>query len=177
MRFQSVICPAAVASASDSLAPAAIASRQTSSNCVASSRTMRASRSGTRSGSESRDRTNAVQSRTGDPHDVVDRVDVGLPGGALAGEDVTPLRGQPVEAAFALTGFLHPSTFDQSAVLEPEQGGVERRQGKGQASARTGLDQLPDLISVARPIFDQRQDQHLGAALLQFRTEHMPPDM
>jgi hypothetical protein len=38
---------------------------------------------------------------------------------------------------------------------------------------RAPLDQLGDFVSVARPILDQRQYQHLGASSFDFLVEHM----
>src|SRR5688572_27595680 len=90
----------------------------------------------------------------------------------MGGESSPAVCGEPIEAPFALAGLLHPPSLDQAAVLEPQQGGVERRQRKTQAPAGPRFDELPDLVSMPRPGLQQRQDQHLGAALLQFRTEH-----
>src|SRR5688572_22615943 len=135
---------------------------------------MRASRSGARSGSARRSRTNACQSRigVGGAHDGVDRLDVRLPRLALPREHTAAFRREAIEAALALAGFLDPSPFDPAAVLETEKRGIESRQREGEAAAGAGFDELADLVAMARAGFDERQHQHLGAALLQLRTEH-----
>src|SRR4030095_1280968 len=47
------------------------------------------------------------------------------------------------------------------------------RQRECQLSPRASLDQLADFIPVTRTSLEQREDQHLAAAFLQFRAEHM----
>src|SRR5688572_28005247 len=104
MRVQSVICARAKASASAAVAPRASVSR-----------------SGVSSGTARCERTNAVQSRTRRLHHGGDRLDVGLPGGPLLGEDAAPSRGEPVETALPFARLFHPAPLDQPAVLEPQQ--------------------------------------------------------
>src|SRR4029077_17421523 len=67
--------------------------------------------------------------------------------------------------------FFDPPALDQTAVLEAQEGGVQRRQREREPSARPRLDQLSEFVAVPRPRFQQRQNQHLAAALFQFRTE------
>jgi hypothetical protein len=43
---------------------------------------------------------------------------------------------------------------------------------KLQAAARQGLDELADLVAVARSLLDERQDEQLRAALLHISVEH-----
>src|SRR5687768_10702732 len=90
----------------------------------------------------------------------------------MRGERAAAVRGEAIEAPMALAGPLDPASLDQAAVFEPQQGWVKCRQRKRQASARPCFDQLPDLVAMPRPRLQERQDQHLGAPLLQFRTEH-----
>ena len=104
-----------------------------------------------RPGSRSRSRTKASQSRTARPHHVVDGGDVGRPGLPLLRQRAPAFGRQPVEAALALAGLLDPAALDQAAVLEPQQGRVERRQREGQPPAGSRLDQLADLVAVPRP--------------------------
>src|SRR5687768_6085109 len=103
---------------------------------------MRASRSGARSGSARRSRTNACQSRigVGGAHDGIDRLDVRLPRFALTREHAAAFRREAIEAALALAGLLYPSSFDPAAVLEAEDRRVERRQREGEPAAGAGLD-------------------------------------
>src|SRR5829696_2795870 len=49
-----------------------------------------------------------------------------VPHAALAGEHGPAGTGQLVIAAPALTGALDPAPFDQPAILEPVEGGIER---------------------------------------------------
>src|SRR3954468_15388766 len=134
---------------------------------------MRNSRSRARSGNDRWSRTYRSQSRTGGPHDCFDGPDERLPGLPLLAQDAAPLRREPVEASAPLTRFLNPAALDPAAVLEAEQRGVERWEGKRQLPARAGLDQLADLVSVARTSLEQRQDEHFAAALFQLRAEHV----
>src|SRR5688500_17763231 len=90
----------------------------------------------------------------------------------MRGQRAAALRGEAVEAPLALAGPFNPAPLDQAAVFEPQEGGVERRQRKRQASARSCFDELADLVAMPRPRLQQRQDQHLRAPLLQFRAEH-----
>jgi hypothetical protein len=43
---------------------------------------------------------------------------------------------------------------------------------KGDRALRAGFDQAADLVAVALPILEQRQDQQLGAALLHLAVEN-----
>src|SRR5687768_15716148 len=95
---------------------------------------MRASRSGVRSGSVRRDRTNACQSRIGRAHDVVDGGDEGAPGIALPGQYFPAFRRELVAAALALARLLDPAAFDPTPVLELQQQGIQRRQGERNAA-------------------------------------------
>src|SRR5688572_25994723 len=91
----------------------------------------------------------------------------------MRGKRAAALRGQAVEAPVTLAGLFDPASGDQAAVLEPQQGWIKCRQRKRQASARPCFDQLADLVAMPRARLQERQDQHLCAPLLQFRTEHV----
>src|SRR5262245_3087670 len=133
---------------------------------------MRASRPGSRSSSRTRSRTNARQSRISAIHHVVHGLDVELPDGTLIGQNPAARRRQSVETAIALARLFDPATLDPAAVFEPQERRIQRRQRKGQPAARPRLDELADLVAMARPGVDERQDQHLDAAFLQFGAEH-----
>src|SRR5687767_7027005 len=133
---------------------------------------MRDCRSGASPGRARRAATNAPQSRTALSDHLVDGGDVGLPRLALLGQDAAALGGQPIETALAMPRLLDPPALDQAAVLETKQCRVEGRQGEAEAAAGARLDELADLIAVPRLRLQQRQHQHLGAALLQFGAEH-----
>src|SRR5689334_9964614 len=103
------------------------------------------------------------------------RVDGGdelLPEIALVGQGLTAVRGEAVVTAAVLTRTLDPSAGDQAAVLEAGQDGVERSDPELQAAAGDDLDLFADFVAVARPVFDQGQHEHLGAAFLEFAAEH-----
>src|SRR5262249_41922710 len=116
--------------------------------------------------------TNRSQSRTRGSHHRLHGVDEGLPGLTLLGQLPASLRREPVEASTPLARLLDPAALDPAAVLETEERGVERRQGERQPAARAGLDELADFVPMAGPGLEQRQDEHLGAAFLQFCAEH-----
>ena len=44
---------------------------------------------------------------------------------------------------------------------------------KLQDAVRTVLDELGDLVAVPGPVFNQRQDQHFGAASFDFLVDHI----
>src|SRR5579871_5145927 len=116
-------------------------------------------------------RTNARQSRTAGPHHIVDGGDVGPPRLALAREHPPAKSREPIEAAVPRAGLLDPAALDPAPRLQAQERGIERRQREGQPSARSRLDELADLIAVARPILDQGEDQHVQAALLDLGRE------
>src|SRR6187200_1704125 len=109
------------------------------------------SRAGGRPGSRKRSRTKAFQSRTARPQDGVDRGDIGAPGLAVLLERAPAVGRKAVEAALALAGLLDPAALDQAAIFQAQQRRIERRQGVGQPPAGACLDQLTDLVAVARP--------------------------
>src|SRR5688572_26110545 len=134
---------------------------------------MRDARSRVRWGSGRCVRTYVSQSRMRASHHCVNRVDEVRPCLALLREDPASFRGEPIETASPLAGLLDPAPLDPAAGFEAEQRGVERRQRECQLSPRAGLDQLADFIPVTRTSLEQREDQHLATALLQFGTEHV----
>src|SRR5690349_14576154 len=105
------------------------------------------------------------------PRDAIQRREKVLPDVALAGERLAPAPRELVIAAPALAGALDPAPFDQAAVLEAVQRRIERCDVEGDRPARAGGDQLSDLVAVALPLFQQRQDQQLRAAALQLPFE------
>src|SRR5262245_7114511 len=84
--------------------------------------------------------------------------------GALVIEYVAPCGGKPIVTSTALARFLDPSALDPPTSFEPVQQRVERRYVKLQNAVRALLDQLRDFVAVPRTFFDEREDQHLGAA-------------
>jgi hypothetical protein len=64
------------------------------------------------------------------------------------------LRSQPIKATAALTRFLNPLTGNQSTLLQTVKQGIERGDIKTQHARRARLDELGDLVSVARTVLD-----------------------
>jgi hypothetical protein len=75
----------------------------------------------------------------------------------LLGECSFPCRGQSIVTATPLSALLHPATLDPSSVLHAVQNWVESRKWILQFASGSGLDNLTDLISVARFVLENRQ--------------------
>src|SRR4051812_27695803 len=101
-----------------------------------------------------------------------DRVDELAPIVPLCRQDVAPLRGQAVETAAPFARLLDPLAGDPAALLEAVEQRIERGDLELQPPAGSLFDQLADLVAMPRPRLDQRQDQQLGAALLELPVEH-----
>src|SRR3954453_9194412 len=97
-----------------------------------------------------------------------ERGDEPRPVGALLGEHLPAGLGDAVVAAAALAGLLDPAALDPAAVLEPVEGRVEGGEREAQPAIGPLLDQLRDLVPVVALVFDNREDDQLGAALLRF---------
>src|SRR5580658_5428749 len=105
------------------------------------------------------------------PHNPVDRGHKLLPGIALGCEEFAPGWRQPVAASAALAVFLQPAAGDEAAVLQAEQDGVQRPDAEADLAAGTFFNQLADIVPMARAAFEQRENQQLGAALVQVAIE------
>src|SRR3954469_25967349 len=110
----------------------------------------------------------------GDPGDAVQRGVEALPHAALARERLPAGARQLVVAAAALPGPLDPAPFDQPAVLEAVQRRVERGDVEADGPLGTAGNQLADLVAMPLALFEQREDQELGAPPLQFVLEFVP---
>jgi hypothetical protein len=87
------------------------------------------------------------------PHNSVDRGDKLLPGTALGLQELASGRREPVTAPTAFAVLLHPAASDQTAILQPEQDGVQRPDAEADLAVGTFFNQLADIVSVARPAF------------------------
>src|SRR5580700_30418 len=105
------------------------------------------------------------------PYNSIDRGDKLLPGAALGLQELAPGGREPVTAAAALAVFLQPTAGDQAAVLQPEQDGVQRPYAKTDLAVGAFFNQLADIVSMARPPFEQSENQQLGAAFVQVAIE------
>src|SRR6266545_999604 len=119
--------------------------------------------------------TSSGQSAMLHPGDPADGQDEFTPRVALGGEDVGADWGQPVIAAPALPGLLNPAAQNPAALFQSIEQRVEGGDAEFQHAARSRLDQLAEVVAVSRLILEQREDQQLGAALLQLAIEHAVP--
>src|ERR1044072_6117021 len=112
-----------------------------------------------------------------DSGNLADRQHEFAPGVALRGEDVGADGREAVVAPAALSRLLNPAAENPAALLESIQQRVERRDAKFQQAARSHLDQLAQVVAVPRLILEQRQDEELGAPLLELAIEHAVLDV
>src|SRR5262249_47802392 len=101
----------------------------------------------------------------------VDRANELAPGAALRGEDGGARRRETVVASPALAGLFDPPPLNPAAFLEAVEERIERGDAKRDDAARADLDQLAQVVAMPRLVLDERQDQQLGAALLQLAVE------
>src|SRR5688500_7481464 len=104
-----------------------------------------------------------------DPGDAGQRRNELLPPCPLGCEHAASLRGDPVEPSAALASLFYPAALDETAVLETVEQGIQRRDVKFQYTPRPLVDQLGDLVAMPRALFDERQHEQFGAALLEIR--------
>src|SRR5262245_15016044 len=104
--------------------------------------------------------------------DAAHRVHELLPQRALLAQRPPPLGREAVVPSATLTVFLDPPPGDQSAGFEPAEEGIERGDAITELPARALFDEAADLVAMPRAGFEQRQDEQLGVALLQFAAEH-----
>src|SRR5262245_62814930 len=98
----------------------------------------------------------------------IDRGHERLPGAALRRQYFPAFGRQFVITPPPLPGLLHPLALDPAALFQPVEQWIERGDVEAQRAARTGFDQFGNLVSVPGPNLNQRENQQLGAALLQF---------
>src|SRR5262249_76098 len=129
------------------------------------------SRAGGKPAAATRARTSWRRSRTFASDDAADGRDERLPARALLGEDLAPGRGpgggEAVVAAAPLTGLLDPGPGQPAAALQAVEQRVQRGDGVRDDAVRAALDELPDLVPVAPPVLEEREDEQLAAALLE----------
>src|SRR5262245_9442232 len=85
---------------------------------------------------------------------------------ALRGEDLAAGRRDLVVAAPALSGFFDPTALDPFALFQLVERGVERREVERQRAAGSRLDELRELVAMARLVLEKGEDDELGGALL-----------
>src|SRR2546422_64782 len=162
-----------VASSDD--APPLINSRHRSSRCCDSSSTISLSRVGESRSDNNRVRTSLVQrvEESGmfasghSPHGLHER----RPGLLLLCQHAFPISRQLVEAAAPLVWLFDPGTLDPSALLEAVEQGIEGIDVECELTAGPRVDQLPEIIAVARPSLEDGEDQQLRRSSLQLAVK------
>src|SRR5213078_4368426 len=158
-------------SASSSETPLLSACSYSSSRCCVNSSAISSSRAGERPRLARRALISLRQSgilNSGDSTDCFHELE---PPVALAGEHLFAGRGEAIITPPPLPGFFHPAAANPSSFLEPVEQGIKRSDIKPQRTARAQLDQLTNVVSMPRPILDQRKNEQFRAALLQFTIQ------
>jgi hypothetical protein len=106
-----------------------------------------------------------------------DRSNKVAPIAALSRKHFPAGSGESVITPAPLAGFFDPATADPSAAFQAIQEGIERTDIEMEDTARPQLDQLADLIAMARSIFEERQDKELSAPFFQFAIQDPLPDI
>src|SRR5690242_677873 len=151
--------------------PCAINSRQRSSRCCDSSSMISASRVGERETEERRARISGVQSGMLPSRDEAHGLDEAVPGLLLLREHTSAGGGQPVEPSPALPRLLHPGPLDPAALFEAVEQGIEGVDVEDEPPVRARFDQLAQLIPMARPVVEQREQQQFCRSLLQLAIQ------
>src|SRR5215213_2587863 len=110
-----------------------------------------------------------------DTRNAADRGDELAPATALRRQDLFARGGQAVIAPPPLARLLDPAPLDPAALLQAVEQRVERGDVEAQDAPRAPLDQVADVVAVPRLLFDQRENEQLGAPLLQLAVEHVRP--
>src|SRR5262245_4044359 len=131
-----------------------------------------ASRAGSSSRAASRSMTSRFHSGMFGSGDAADRGHEGLPRASLRLQHFLPFGRQFVIAPPPLPALLHPLPLDPAPLLKPVEQLIERGDVETQRPSRTRLDQFGNVVAVPWPDLDEREDQQLGAALLQFAVEN-----
>src|SRR5262245_26918853 len=100
------------------------------------------------------------------------RIDEGLPGVALARQHASAFGREAVETSAPLSRLFHPLALQPPALLEAIEQGIQGRDVELQLAARLRLNQLADLVAVARARFDDRQDDELRRSLFELAVQH-----
>ena len=88
-------------------------------------------------------------------------------------QELAPGRREPITAAAALAVFLQPAAGDQTTILQPEQDGVQRPDAEADLAIGTFFNQLADIVSMARPAFEQSENSSSALPLFKLRLNDM----
>src|SRR5262249_28780729 len=131
-----------------------------------------ASRSGRKPLRRKRRRTYSSQSAMARPYNPVDGGHKLVPGAALVFQKLAARGCQPVQPPPPLARLFQPAAGNQSPVLQAKQYGVERTDAKADLPIRTLFNEPADLVSMARPPFEEGKNEKLGAAFAEVAIEH-----
>src|SRR5690349_5788884 len=112
------------------------------------------------------------ESRMLDPRHAIQRLREVFPDRSLAHERAAPAGRQTVVSAPPLPGFLHPASLDHALRFEAIECRIERGDVERDRSVGSLFDLLADLVAVAFPLFEERQDEQFRATPLQLPLEH-----
>src|SRR5437868_10301562 len=154
-------------SASSSDKPRLSACSYSSSRCCTSSSAISASRAGESPRSIRRILISLRKSGILDPGDPADSFDEFAPAITLRGENFFAGRCESIITAAALSLVLHPAAATPTTFLKSIQAWIKRGDIEAKRAACTQLAQLADVVTVTRPIFDLRKDQHFRASFLE----------
>src|SRR5581483_10494928 len=157
-----------VCSACDSLIPPDCRSSQRSARCWATSSTISASSPGESEMFASRVCTSCFQLRIFQPGDAVDGSNKFNPSAAVGLEHCAAAGSQLVITAPPLSFLLYPPPYNPATLLQAIKQGVQRCNVEAQRTLTAFLDELANLVAVASPGFDQREDEQIGAPFFQF---------
>ena len=80
-------------------------------------------------------------------------------------------RGETIIPPATLSRFLNPAAANPATFFQAIKKGIEGGDVKAETAARAQLDELPDVIAMAGPLFHQGKDEQFGAALFEFTIE------
>src|SRR5438552_5014011 len=158
-------------SASSSETPRLSACSYSSSRCCINSSAISSSRAGERPRLARRALISLRKSGILDSGDSTDCFHELEPPVALAGQHLFAGRGQAIITPPPLPGLFHPASANPSPFFEPIEQGIKRSDIKSERTPRAQLDQLTNIVSMPRPILDQRKNEQLRTAHLHFATQ------
>src|SRR5262245_48923428 len=117
-------------------------------------------------------RTYCFQSGMARSDDPVNRCCEGLPRLSFGLEKTAPLRCDAVIAAPLFAFAFDPRALDQTAILPQAQNGVQSRDPNLQRPLRARFDQFANLVAMARPLFNESQNQEFRASFFELAAKH-----
>src|SRR5207342_139486 len=100
------------------------------------------------------------------PGNTADGFDEFHPAFPLRFENFCAGRSEPVVTAPALPGLFDPAAANPAAFFQPIKKRVKRRDIEMERTARAHVDELPDVVTMAGPVFHKGKNEELGAPFL-----------